>query len=271
MDISSTGSDGGDFAPETGSTGIGNDTSAQSEAPTPLDLSDDSLIRLKGSDKPVKFADHVRGFQSQATKAAQRAAALERQLQERDAKLRALEQAQRQPQQQASNEDIYGALRSLPYLTGEDAVGVVESIGQQIRQRDMVLLGALKQMQQMQQILGTLGDNYSSQTFESKIAGFIQQGGHDPGYTDFAKELYLAYEGDDLDYEFPQILANRIKQIEGINEAKRRAATQARRQPFVPGKGGNVNPSKPLQIKPSATAKEVADELWATFGETSGT
>lgn len=243
----------------------GSQTPSQPDTQSAFEVSDDSLIRLKGSDKPVKFSDHVRGFQSQATKAAQKAAALERQLQERDAKLQALQQAQRQQPQQQSSEDIYADLRQLPYLTGEDAVSVVESIGQQLRQRDMVLLGALKQMQNMQRILGTLGDQYTTQSFEGKIAGFIKQGGYDPGYTDFAKELYLAYEGDDLDEEFPQILANRIKQIETIMEGKRRAAANQRRQPFIPGKGGNANPSKPLQLKANASAREIADEMWATM------
>lgn len=248
-------------------------SSAPVAEPSVIEVDDNSLIKPKGLDKPIKYGEHVKGLQSQFTKASQRAAQLERELAARDARLQELERARNQATQQqpASSEDIYASLRELPYLTGEDAVNVVQSIGEQLRQRDMVLLSALKQMQQMQRIVSTLGETHSNQSFESKIQGFLQQGGYDPAYADLAKEIYLAYEGDDLDNEFPQIFASRVEQIEKLLEAKRASKlAAARKQPFVPGKGGQAAPSKPLQIKPNASPREIADELFGSWNE-SGT
>jgi hypothetical protein len=262
---------------EISNTGFQGDsqTSSTPAEPSVIDLDENALIRVKGSDKPVKFADHVKGFQSQFTKASQRAAQLERELAQERQQRSQLQQAQQAAQQAknngASNEDIYAALRQLPYLTGEDAVNVVQSLGEQLRQRDMVQLATLQRLQQMQQIVSKLHDNHTSQSFESKINGFLTQGGYGPEYAEYAKELYLAYEGDDLDQEFPSILANRLAGLEKLIEAKRQQKVQnARRSPFVPGKGGTANPSKPLQIKADASSKDIADELWATF-QNSGT
>jgi len=265
---------------EPGDTGGGGGGAADSGAggnpapvadPTPIELSDDALIKVKGSDKPVKFGEHVRGFQSQFTKASQRAAQLERQLQEHQAKVKAYEQQlqQRQSQQGGQQEDVFAALRQLPYLSGEDAVEVVQSIGEQIRQRDQVLMGALRKIQQMEQLVGGLTQNYSTTSFDQKINRWLSEGGYPPEAANLAKEIYLAYEGDDLDDEFPRIFEQRWNEITKIIEARKAAAVQAARRPaFVPGKGGAAGPSKPLEMKPNATAKEIAEQLWGSWNET---
>lgn len=267
------GDPGTNVAPDAPVTGT-ETPSAPVNEPTPIDITDDALIRIKGSDKPVKFADHVKGFQSQFTKASQRAALLEKQLLQERTRREELEKArQSQPQSQtASTEDIFASLRQLPYLTGEDAVGVVQSIGEQLRQRDMVLMGALKQMQSMQQVLQRINEGYSTQSFDQKINSFLSNGGYGPEYVEYAKELYLAYEPTDtLDDEFPQILSARLEQLEKLIEQKRVAKVEANRRPkFVPGRGGQAHPSKPLQIKADATSRDIADELWEQM-QTSGT
>ena len=257
----------------------GAQSSGQPAEPAILDVDDNALIRVKGSEKPVKFGDHVRGFQAQFTKASQRAAALEKALRERDARLQQFEaDRQRGSQAGAGNQgnDVFDALRQLPYLSGADAVEVVQSIGEQIRQRDLVLLGALKQMKQMQDLVQGLHSTSTNTAFDAKIARWLTDGGFPPEAADLAKEIYLAYEGDDLDDEFPKIFADRWNQIEKITEARRQGKiTAARRAPFLPGKGGQTGPSKPLEIKPNATSKEVAEQLWnpdwAHGGEQPGT
>lgn len=231
--------------------------------PQAVDLGDDTLVRVKGSDKPVKFADHVRGFQSQFTKASQRASALERELQQERSARQQLENAQRQAAQATGTKDPYEQLRQLPYLDGNAAAQVVDSIAQQIRQRDMILLGTLQQLQQMQAVVQGLNQTHVSQSWESKIDRWLADGGFPPEAKDLAKEIYLAYEGDDLDEEFPRIFGERWNQIEKLVEARRQAAVRAARpQPFVPGKGGNTGPSKGLKMNPKASAREVADQLW---------
>ncbi len=268
------GGSGGGNAP-LGTVPSGGGASNISAEPQPIELDDNSVIRIKGSDKTVPFKD-VRGFQAQFTKASQEAARLKQELQNEritrqkyESEMQKLRSAQPQAGQAP---DVYDALRKLPYVTGEDAVGMVQGIAQSIQQRDQVLLATLKQLQQMQQLVNGLQQNHTSSTFETKITGWLKDGGYDPGYADLAKEIYLAYEGDDLDTEFPQIFANRVKQIETLIATKKAASlAQNRRSPFVPGKGGQAGPSKPLEIKANATAKEVADLLWQDFSGGNGT
>ncbi len=255
---------GGGGAPAGGSA-----PSAPAEASTPIELNDDALIKVRGSDKPVKFGEHVKGFQAQFTKASQRAAQLERQLQERDARLKAFEQARQQaPQQGQQQNDVFAALRALPYLKGEDAVQLVEGIGQEIRQRDMILVAALKQMQQMKGVLDGLHNNYTQTSHDSKLKAWLGDWGYPPEAIEMAKTVYAAYEGDDLDSEFQTIFDQHWQLAEKLVEARRQAKIQqARKVPFVPGRGGDVKPSRPLDIKAASSSKDIADELFGLFGQ----
>jgi hypothetical protein len=246
--------------------------------PQVIDIPDENaLIRVKGSDKPVKYGEHVRGFQSQFTKASQRAAALERELQaERQQRQRyeqERQQAQRQTQQGGGQNDVYGQLEQLAYLSGPDAVGVLRHIESSISQRDRIILGMAQQMKAMQDRLGGLYETHTNNSFESKIGKILQDNGLDPqAYGDIAKEIYLAYEGDDLDAEFPRIFTDRINQLRRAFEAEKAAAVARNRQNrFVPGKGGVAGPSKPLQLKANASAAEIADQLWDSMQDGSGT
>lgn len=165
--------------------------------------------------------------------------------------------------QQQGQPDVYQALRELPYLTGEDAVGMVQALTNEIKNRDQVLYAALSKMKQMEQTLSGLHRTHTDSSFDAYIAKTLADGGHDPGFTELAKELYLSREGDDLHEEFPRILADRIRAIEQAFEAKRNRAVQAnRKQPFIPGKGGQAQPSKPLDMKPNLSPAEVAELLW---------
>jgi hypothetical protein len=267
----SGGSGGG--APQGGGSPAAGQPSAPVAEPSVIDLSDDALIRVKGAKEPVKFGEHVRGFQSQWTKAAQKAAALEKKLQEREAEIQRFrteqqraQQMQQQGGQRGGQPDVFESLQQLPYLTGKDAVEVVRSIGQQIEQRDQILLGTLKQLQSMQKLVSQLQETHTTNSFESKITKLLSENGYSNEYSDIAKEIYLAYEGDDLDVEFPGIFESRINQLRKAFEAERQAKLrEARPRPFLPGRGGDGRPSKPLDIKPDASSKEVADQLWPLF------
>lgn len=242
-------------------------TDSQAAEPTVYDLDENALIRVKGSDKPVKFGEYGRSFQAQFTKASQKAAQLERELAARQAKLDAYERERQEASRQVPNQnqpDVYDQLRQLPYLSGEDAAGVVQSIGEQFKQRDMVLLATLKKLQQMEQIVGGLHQTSTNAAFDSKIGNFLKDGGYGEELRDIATELYLAYEpGPELDEAFPRLLDERVKQVEAYAEARRRTALErARRQPFVPGRGGQAGPNKPLQLDPRANAAETAAALW---------
>lgn len=244
------------------------DPSTTSAVPDVLDVDDNRLIRLPGSDKPVKFGEHVKGFQSQATRANQERARIERELaQERAIRTRYEQEkqlAERQRQTQSQGPDVYEQLGQLPYLSGQDAVGMVKHIGQQLQQRDQILMGTLKELQKMQGIVQQLYGNHAQTQFDGKIDRVLTEGNYPPEAKDLAREIYLAYEGNDLDVEFPRIFAERWNQIERAITAKRdRLSSEARaKNRFVPGKGGVGAPSRPLDLKASASPKEIADMLF---------
>lgn len=262
MSIETTGAESGNNAPIGAVPSEG--TPSPSQDPQPIRLGSDALIQIEGQEKPVKFSDYTRGFQSQFTKASQRAAQLERELQaEREARQR-FEQAQRGQQPQNSPEqDLLAKLREKPYLSGEEAAEVVQSIVSQFGQRDKVLVAALQRMQEMNEKLGGLYQNHTQQSFSSKIDKWLTDSGYGPDAREIAQEIYLAYEGDDLDQEFPRIFTERMKQLEAMFEARKRAAVEkARRMPFVPGRGGQASPSQPLQFKGNESPAQIAEALW---------
>lgn len=242
---------------------------AAGSEPKPFDVSEDTLINIKGQTKPVKFGEHVKGFQSQFTKASQRAAQLEKELANERSQRQRYEQerqAAAQGQQKAGQPDVFDALAQLPYLTGKDAVSMVKEISGAIQQRDQVLIAALRKLQDMEKMLGGLNESHTTERFDQKINKWLVDGGYPIEAGDLAKEIYLAYDGDDLDAEFPRIFEERWQQINKIIEGqKAQKVAAARRIPFVPGRGGQGNPSKPLEVKANATAREVADQLFGTW------
>lgn len=272
----SGGADGdtGSGTPAAGGTGTnvaggGSDTSTADE---PLDIDENRLIRVKGSDKPIKFGEYGRTFQSQFTKASQEAARLKKELETERQTRQRYEQQQQQsqrngPGQQGGN-DVYAQLEQLPYLSGKDAVQVVQSITDQIGQRDQVLIATLKQMQQMKTVLDTLNGNYTSQSFDTKISKFVAEGQIPKELTNRVKELYMAYEGDDLDEQFPSILRDWYEDLNKVIDSTRQAKLRAARNgPFIPGRGGNTGPSKPVQLKGNESPKALADMMWDQFHE----
>lgn len=262
------GGGGGDVAvPDTG----GNLDTPPNE-PQALDVTDDTLIRIKGIDKPVKFADHVKGFQANFTKASQRAAQLERELAARDQRLQQYEREKAQAARQGQSNDMLAAIKELPYLSGNDAAEVVQAIAQQLQQRDQITMRALQEIKALRDIVGGLRNESVNGQFESKINRWLTEGNYPQEAADLAKEIYLAYEGDDLDQDFPRIFKERWDQINRIIDAQRaQKLASARKVPFVPGKGGVSGPSRPIEVPANAAPKDVADLLWEAMGNSSNT
>jgi hypothetical protein len=256
------------------STGAPSTAPAASE-PSFVEIKEDGLYKFPGQDKPVKPSEYVRGFQSQATKASQKAAELERKLQEREAALARYEQERaRQNQAQPGNEaNPLAGLESLPYLSGKDAAAVVRSIGTEFQTRDQITLGILKELQALRQVVKPIYESNQTTAFSQKISGWLKEGDYPEEYQTLAEELYLGYEpGPDLDREFPRILSERIAQVETALDKKRRlAADAARRAPFVPGKGGTAVPSQPQRFDPRRSAQQEAADLWDSIQVGAGT
>lgn len=249
--------------------------SSQQVSTDPVEINPDGLYKIPGVDKPVKFSDHVRGFQAQATKASQRAAELERKLQEAERKAQQFEAQQRyqgngQPQQ---GPDAFAEMAAKPYLSGEELAGAFSSVAAEINARDRITIAILNKLKQLESTLKPVYETTQSQAWQGKIGNWLSQGNYGEEWRTVAEGLYLEYEpGPELDEAFPQLLQQRIQQIEANFEKRRKAAAEAaRRAPFVPGKGGQASPSKPFQPNPRNSAREDVDALWDSIQVGPGT
>jgi len=272
FDIPDSGGGGG--SETTGDSGFsgGTENPTAPAEPTVYDVNDDSLIRIPGRTEPVKFGEHYRGFQSQFTKASQEAARLKKELAARDTRIAEIERAQREAQyrqqQPQTQKDPYGDLRTRPYLTGEEAAQVVENLTGEFGKRDQLTVQLVQRLLNLEKQLGGLNESHSTNAFEGLISKTINQLGMPPEAADWAKEVYLAYEGDDLNSEFPQILQNRWDQLQRLYAAQQASkVSAARKPPFVPGRGSTAGPSRPLQMDPKLSAMEVADQLHHLFAD----
>lgn len=239
------------------------------EEPAPLSVEDDTLIthpRLNGG-KPIKYSEAFKGFQSEHTKATQKAAALERTLAERNARLEALERDAQRARQPQGNSGVQEQLRQLseaPYVTGAQLANILVGTANALKQRD-------EQTSQLLQVIGALKSHVDSlvgqstnSAFDGRIAGWLKEAGMPADAAEWAKEVYLAYEPTpELDAEFPGILTARWKQLTGLFESGRKAQlANARKTPWVPGKAGNVGPTAPTKMSGRESPKDVADQVW---------
>jgi hypothetical protein len=277
MSFEATGETGSDQVQTQTSSAVESNlgSSTSTEQPSHLDLTSDSLVRIDGKGNPVKLSDYTKGFQSQATKAAQEAAQLRRELNrlyqaQQDAERQRQMEAQRQ---QGGNQrpDLAAQLESLPYLEGKQAADVVRQIQQDIQYRDQILLAALKHIKEMQGTVRGLNETHVNQSFDGKLGGWIKDGGYPDtkSVRNFARSLYLSYEpGPELDQEFPDILRSAYYEWVADFDAQRQSKlAQQRQNRFVPGKGGNTGPRQPIQPKVDASAREMADMLFDNLQE----
>jgi hypothetical protein len=269
---------GGGFDPggDNGDLGGGDPAPAAAPAePTVYDVSDDSLIRVKGQDKPVKYGEHFRGFQAQATKASQEAARLRQELaqyQQREQQLAAQRQAEARQRASQGQTSTLDRLKELPYLDGATAAQTISEIHREFQQRDQILVAAVQELQRMKQVVSQLNEAHTGQSFEGKISKWVSDLGLPAEAAQTAKLFYLAHEGADLDDQFPEMFREYWENQQKLFQAQQAAKVAAnRKQPFLPGRGGAAGPSRPLQLDPAAKSSTIADQLWDMVQAESGT
>ena len=247
---------------------------AQSTSPSVFDLDDNTLIRVKGSDKPVKLSDYRQGFQSQFTKASQEAARLKKELQARDQRIQQIEQATRGGQQDPNTggQAMLSEIENAPFIDGKTMAGVIRDFQGGVKERDMVMLAALNKIKQIEGILNELhGVNLNGQ-HEQKLKGWLRDGGYPDEAFELADIIYRGYEGDNLDQEFPDIFKARWAQMQKVLQTQQtRERERARTLPWTPGRGGNTGPGKPQGLSGRETPKELADIFFAKYGNQSDT
>ena len=261
----------------TGAGGVSDNTVIQAQ-----DLTDDTLVKYQG--QTVKYGDLSKRLQADYTRKTQQAENLRRQVLKQQSEIAAerkrLEgiaaslvsrQGNGQGQGQGQVDPFMAELGAAEFIDGKTAVKLVQAlhdtgfapIASAIKERDKVITQLYQHVVQLTNTVKEMGGRFGNQDFEGKINNWLKEGGYPPEAADLAKEIYLAYDGDDLDQEFPQIFQNRWNQIQTIIENQRKAKVDAaRRAPVLPGRGGNGSAAKPIGLKGNESAKTIADQLW---------
>lgn len=257
-----------------------------SAAPTTVDLTDDSLIRHPAYKDPVKFSDLSKRFQADYTRKTTDFARQKEQYEnEHKSRLAQVEQKEQylrnlaatllQRQEAAGRgNSVLDEIKSLPYIDGETAYKLLSQIQnegfggvtQAIQQRDQVIKHLYNQISELSKVVQGLNSARVDQSFDGKIRNYVKQLDLPEEAFDLAKEIYLAYEGDDLDQEFPSILQKRWESVANAIRTidKKRIESAKPTKPFpIAGKGGQGSPSKGARgLKGSENAKQTADFLW---------
>lgn len=258
-----------------------------SGTPSHVDIGDDTLVRIPGQDQPVKYGELYKRLQANATKANQTAAAERKAIEAERAKWssqRDQEQARLQSlaqtliqRQQGNQVDPLAGLDKLPYLDGATAAKLYQTIQSQgiqpvvthIQQQNQVIQGLYGMVKQLKGVVDELHGGYQKQNFGSKLGNMVTEAGldaADPEVVEFAKELYSAYEGDDLDIEFPSILKTRWDKLNNHFSAQRQKKVDAARNPAFPLRGGNGVAGKPAGgLTGRESSKELSEKLWDTM------
>lgn len=272
---------GGTGSPTSGGAGTETISLAEAKSTNPVDISDDTLVRIPGQATPVKYgdlykrlqADHTRKTQA-AEKVRQQYTTQSQQVAQERSRLEQIAASLVQRQNgggESATDPFLAELGQAKYVDGAMAVKMIQQIQQggfaplakAITDRDKIISGLYQQVVNLSKTVTQINGRFSGQDFEGKIDGWMTNGGYPPEAKQLAKEIYLAYEGDDLDEEFPRIFQERWGQIQNILESQRKAKVDAARQfPKLPGKGGSATAPRGLQFKGNETPKQITDALW---------
>lgn len=256
---------------------------AQSGTPAPVELGDDTPVRWPGEKEPIRYGDLAKRLQADYTKKTQ---SFSRQQQELNQQIRqqqeqiAAERARLeqiaasllQRQNGQPQDEFLAQLTGKPYIDGQTAAALYKELKenglgqvfQEIQKRDQVNQMLYGEVMNLRKEMQALRGNHVNQQFEGKINRWLTEGGYPPEAAELAKEIYLAYEGDDLDNEFPTIFQNRWNQLQNIFRSQQQQKVEAaKKRPFsLPGKGGNGTPGKTIGLKGNESPREAADFLW---------
>lgn len=291
-EFDSTGTSSGDSGPfQPSATPVStpsSDSTQQVDTSSNItDLSDDHLVRIPGQSEPVKYGELSKRLQADYTRKTQEASRLKQQYEREKAawgtqkaqeeqNLRSIAASLLAKQNQGSTpavNDPFAGLDKLQSLDGPTAAKLFNHIRENgfsviakaIGERDQVIQQMHNQMLEMNKTMTALQGKSSGSDFNSYISKTLTDSGLPPQAAEWAKEVYLAYEGPDLAQEFPEILSKRWNQLQGIYASSQKAKVDAARsqRSFFPGKGGQGSPSRGASLlKGNETAKDTADKLW---------
>jgi len=181
------------------------------------------------------------------------------------------QQAQR-AQQQAVQQDQFEAARQQGYVTADHLDPLVAGVDQRLQQmeaRNQEIIGALGLMHQQSQRAAQRYDPLitasATQRLDSTIEAAAQRlkvgSGAREHFDNHARDLYSAYEGDDLDAAYPDMLDESWTSAKAAFASANKAEVQAARR-GLSSSGGIASPSKALDedLEPADFWTEDTDE-----------
>jgi hypothetical protein len=262
-------------------------------APSHAEISDSTLVHIPGQADPVKYGDLYKRLQGDHTKKTQALArdrtqfdsdrrtwdssrtSQETELKQLATQLLAMRNQGKQP---APGSGYLDQLGNKSYVSGREMAQLVRVIQEQgfgnvskaIQDRDKVINQLYGHFLELGKKVETLSNHRTSADFDHKISGWLNEMGVPPEAAELAKEVYLAYEGDDLEQEFPAIFKGRWDQLQSLYRAMdKRKVEEARKLSAFPGKGGGGVPGKAIEaLKGNESAEQTADVLWEALQAT---
>lgn len=267
--------------------------STTNQSTSPRDFTDNDLVRVPGMAEPVRYGDLYKRLQGDYTRktqtvATQQAAleAREKNAQQQENYLKSLAatllQKQQQGQTSQKEDNLLSKLEQMQYLDGKTASQLFRELQDKgfgpivsaIQERDTIIQAMYRKVASLENAINSIQGNHAQSQFDTKLQGWLKQGGYPPEAIDMARETYLAYEQTpELDEEFPAIFQARWNQVQSILRSQDKARVEAaKRQPFkLPGKGGNGVAGKPIGLKGNESASTVAETLWNALQGGDGT
>jgi hypothetical protein len=243
----------------------GGSTGAAETAPTFKEIGENDLVKLPGQEKPVKYGEYARGFQSQFTRASQKAAQLEKELTDLKRQASQASNQGQRPVPPSKRQQMIDQIRAKTYLSGEEAAaavdGVLGEVDSNLSTRDEAIKLIAQKILQQDEIIKNLNGQNTQQSFQGKIKSALSANGLGDDLSDFAQIVYLSHEGEDLDREFPSLLKQHWEKFAQIVRKQDQAKINSARTGRFPGRGGQGSASKPLDTS-RMSAKEQADALW---------
>jgi hypothetical protein len=172
--------------------------------------------------------------------------------------------------QPTADQQFLDGLKSAEYIDGPTMSKFAQTmqdkgftpIVKAFQERDQILQSMAQQLITLNQHVQQMQSKTGTQDLDSKIAKYVTDLGYPTDANRYAKEIYAAYEGDDLETEFPEMLRERMDGLSNMFRNVDRQRIDAARRPSVPGKGGSGTTGKTIGLKGTESAKETADMLW---------
>lgn len=269
-DGTDSGGGGGSDAPAGGAGGAAG--AGAGAGGTVYDLSDDAMVRVPGSDRPIKFSEYKAGYVPRADfdRTSSEYGAYKQKVQQTLLQYVAgLQRGGQAGQAQAGAakdemEELLAKVEGAQYVDGPGLATVIRQVLSRMRSADtQKALGMLYQHnQQLGKRLQAIEGQRSQESLNATVRSWLKDNDYDPEYyEDLALDLIAGYEGKPVDI-LNKVVKARIEKIEKGKEARTIKAKQLPFEPRLPGRGGDNRFATKAKDLSQASPAQIADAFW---------